>query len=250
MGIQVTELIGHPELLNRETLYGLRELVAQHPYYQVARLLFLKNLFLLHDSSFGEELRKAAIYIPNRDVLFEMVEGGHYELQNFVSVVEEPVVENGDRTQTLIESFLSGVVEQEELQRPGKNVPVDPTKDYMAYLMQMEDVQLDNEVEDKRSQRSDALVKEFLDRGQERITLQDKLEYQPETPLMSDGEENSLEECYFTETLAKIYIKQGRYEKAIEIIRKLNLNYPKKNSYFADQIRFLQKMIINNKYNK
>ena len=52
---------------------------------------------------------------------------------------------------------------------------------------------------------------------------------------------------YFTETLAKIYIRQGKYEKALEIIRRLNLNFPKKNVYFADQIRFLEKLIINNK---
>ena len=51
---------------------------------------------------------------------------------------------------------------------------------------------------------------------------------------------------YFTETLARIYIKQGRYSKALEIIRRLNLVYPKKNRYFADQIRFLEKLIINN----
>ena len=55
---------------------------------------------------------------------------------------------------------------------------------------------------------------------------------------------------YFTETLAKIYIKQGNYSKALEIISQLNLNYPKKNAYFADQIRFLEKLIINNKINK
>ena len=55
------------------------------------------------------------------------------------------------------------------------------------------------------------------------------------------------DESYFTETLAKIYVKQQRYSKALEIIRKLNLNYPKKNAYFADQIRFLEKLIINAK---
>ena len=48
-------------------------------------------------------------------------------------------------------------------------------------------------------------------------------------------------------TLAKIYIKQHRYDKALEIIKKLSLNYPKKNAYFADQIRFLEKLIINAK---
>ena len=55
------------------------------------------------------------------------------------------------------------------------------------------------------------------------------------------------EESYFTETLAKIYVKQGKYSKAIEIIKKLNLKYPKKNVYFVDQIRFLEKLIINTK---
>ncbi len=63
-------------------------------------------------------------------------------------------------------------------------------------------------------------------------------------------EEKDGEECYFTETLARIYIKQGRYEKALEIIKRLNLNIPKKNAYFADQIRFLEKVIINNKNKK
>ena len=58
------------------------------------------------------------------------------------------------------------------------------------------------------------------------------------------------EEGYFTETLARIYIKQGRYSKALEIIKRLNLIYPKKNAYFADQIRFLEKLIINNNKNK
>lgn len=33
---------------------------------------------------------------------------------------------------------------------------------------------------------------------------------------------------YFTETLARIYIKQGRYSKALEIIQRLYLEYPKK----------------------
>ena len=65
-----------------------------------------------------------------------------------------------------------------------------------------------------------------------------------------EAEEDIEDESYFTETLAKIYIKQGRYTKAMEIIRRLSLKYPKKNRYFADQIRFLEKLIINNKNKK
>ena len=64
-----------------------------------------------------------------------------------------------------------------------------------------------------------------------------------------DGQigKEELDDSCFTETLAKIYIKQHRYDKALEIIKKLSLNYPKKNAYFADQIRFLEKLIINAK---
>ena len=243
MGICVTELIGHPERLDRDTLYELRELVAQYPYYQFARLLFLKNLFLLHDSSFGEELRKAAVFIPNRKVLFDMVESSRYELKASHPIERDE--EGGDRTQNLIDTFLRDNSDLEMTSRGGKNVPIDPTKDYMAYLMQMEDAEPASE---NFADRSQELLDDFLDKGEEKIKLHDEPKFLPETDSLCDEEENGMDECYFTETLAKIYIKQGRYEKALEIIRKLDLNYPKKNSYFADQIRFLQKLIINNKY--
>ena len=57
--------------------------------------------------------------------------------------------------------------------------------------------------------------------------------------------EPAADDTFFTESLAKIYIKQRRYEKALQIIKKLSLKYPEKNIYFADQIRFLEKLIIN-----
>lgn len=250
MNLQISELIGHPERLNKETLYGLRELVAQYPYYQAARLLFLQNLFLLHDASFGDELRKSAVFIPNRRVLFDMVEGRNYEVPVANVLDAEQFVEGADRTETLIDVFLGTLPNNEDVRRDVKSAVVDPTKDYMAYLMQMEDADPAVTEADERLQRSDQLVEGFLDRGEERISLQEEVEYMPELQERGDDDENSMDESYFTETLAKIYIKQGRYEKAIEIIRKLNLNYPKKNSYFADQIRFLQKLIINNKYKK
>ncbi len=64
---------------------------------------------------------------------------------------------------------------------------------------------------------------------------------------LEEEQPKSLDDSYFTETLAHIYIKQKRYEKALQIIKNLNLKYPEKNIYFADQIRFLEKLIINTK---
>lgn len=53
-----------------------------------------------------------------------------------------------------------------------------------------------------------------------------------------------------SESLAKIYIRRRRYDKAFEIIHTLSLNNPKKSVYFADQLRFLRKLMLNSNYNE
>lgn len=79
--------------------------------------------------------------------------------------------------------------------------------------------------------------------------LKDDKDYLADEEELKDETELG-EDMFFTETLAKIYTKQGRYEKAYEIIEHLSLKYPRKNSYFADQLSYLEKLIINSKYKK
>ena len=50
---------------------------------------------------------------------------------------------------------------------------------------------------------------------------------------LEESQHKPLDDSYFTETLAHIYVKQKRYEKALQIIKNLNLKYPEKNVYFA-----------------
>lgn len=278
--VQLQQWIQHPETLNQDSLYELRTLVARYPYFQSVRLLYLKNLYLLHDVSFGAELRKAVLYVADRRSLFYLIEGENYKLnrnEQSVSILEkdEPGI---DRTLFLIDAFLSKMPDVQS-----QSSELDYTMDYTAYLLH--DDKADDVVENKmRPLRGQDLIDGFLnkmnadeknlpteqmnaDKSQmDKDVLLADVSEESTSPLISmpisvnddqaeDEEEEKGEDCvvereddsYFTETLAIIYIKQHRYEKALEIIKKLSLNYPKKNAYFADQIRFLEKLIINAK---
>jgi len=250
--MDLTRLIQHPETMDKETLYDLRSLLALHPYYQTARLLMLQNLYLLHDPSFDEELRRAAIYLTDRKVLFNLIEAAHYQLKRADKDKQNPQNQpvDDDRTISLIDNFLETIpADEEETSKKRKPTPADAAVDYVAYLMEVENSEEQQESSPSLHLKGQELIDSFIEKsGDGRIQLNDTPEYLPE--LQEEDENNEPDEGYFTETLAKIYIKQGRYQQALEIIQRLNLNYPKKNSYFADQLRFLEKLILNNKINK
>ena len=238
--------------MDKETLYDLRSLLALYPYFQTARLLLLQNLYLLHGPSFDEELRRSAVYVTDREVVFNLVEAAHYRLRQSETHKDDTKSETAEggetsRTISLIDRFLDSIPAEAdsgksatEGRKKRKPTPADAAIDYVAYLLETEGG-LDD---DSPAMRGQDLIDNFINNDNGKIELKDKPEYVPE---IDGNDKKEGDENYFTETLAQIYIKQGRYSKALEIIKRLNLNYPKKNAYFADQIRFLEKLIINNK---
>ena len=228
----LSQYIAHPERLNRDTLYELRLMVRKYPYFDVARLLMLKNLYLLHDIDFGKEMRKAAIYLKSRWPIFELMAG--YGTSAVIEQAPEDIPV--DRTMSLIDAFLETLPANSfSLEAEGA-----AAVDYVsAYLKGKE-----TGCEDVPELRGQSLIDSFLAGDNERITLDLRGDSDVQ-PVATEPvvDEAPAETSFFTETLANIYIKQGKYEKALEIIKRLCLEYPNKNRYFADQIRFLEKII-------
>ena len=252
--VNLQQWIRHPEMLNRDTLYELGNLIARYPYFQTVRLLYLKNLYILHDINFGAELRKSILYVGDRRMLFRLIEGDRYKLHPrkktgaqaealTLEIMEaEPTI---DRTLALIDAFLATVPEEVAGQ-----TELDYSTDYTAFLLQDASVS-DDVAEETPKLKGQDLIDGFLEKSENGSSLRIKPLEETDFVLANpaDDEEATEEEddSCFTETLAKIYVKQKRYSKALEIIKKLSLKYPKKNAYFADQIRFLEKLIINAK---
>lgn len=276
--MSIQELTQHPEMLNRDTLYELRRITAEYPYYQPARLLLLKNLYLLHDATFDEELRRSAIYFTDRKILFNLVEAAHYRLkrkspQSFNNVPDRRQVGSAEnissRTVSLIDTFLSSIPKEED-EKDGENENIikketkhrkptaaDATVDYVAYLLATDFEEL-NDNDSNTDQQSltqeptmngGALIDAFINNDGGRFNLQEEPEYHPE--ITTANEDGDSDDELLTETMAGIYIQQGRYEKALEIMNRINSTTQKKSPYFEDQQRFLKKLIqIKNSNNK
>ena len=241
--------ISHPEMLNETATSQLAETVRRYPYFHAARILYLSSLYQSHSTMFDEELRRHAGLLPDRRAIFRLFEEKSYQPQPQRSQPRASRMDDSDAsdlTGSLIDSYLDSLPEEHKPRRPAR---ADATVDYMSYLLQQEET-VDAPGEPSGIDASDtmeeSIINDFLSGPEEgRIVLDNGKDVgQLAQPQLV--EENNAENDIFTEALARIYIKQGKYDRAIEIIRRLSLKYPKKNRYFADQIRFLEKLIINN----
>ena len=126
------EWIKHPEHLNEESLQELKELVGRYPYFQTARVLYLKNLFVLKDPSFQEELRRSAIYIADLSLLFYFIEGERFTIRKHAPQETRSGQGESDRTLDLIDRFLAELPEEPAQELP---LPAEVSVDYTSILL-------------------------------------------------------------------------------------------------------------------
>lgn len=210
---ELNHYIAHPEQLNKSTLSDIQQLADMYPYCATFTILYAKNLWNVNDLRFKAFVQKAALSTYHRDVLQQLM--------------ATPAVTENDYSH----SFISTSTVQRFNNSTVQRLNDEPTPYQLAEVPEEEPI---------KPLKQQDLIDKFI-ASNPKIHLSDKFEYEEPQNLT----QNEVSESVFTESLAKIYIKQGQYEKALHIFEKLNLKYPEKNTYFADQIRFLTKIIQN-----
>jgi len=110
-------------------------------------------------------------------------------------------------------------------------------------LLDLEEENIEENLQDTADEKvkNDELINKFIINSPHILSQKPDVRDKEQTDISeSSGREN---EGFITETLAKIYINQGYYSKAIFAYEKLSLKFPEKSSYFATQVEKIKKLI-------
>lgn len=101
-----------PAKLGKESLPEINELIEEFPYFQTGHLLFLKNLHLIDHIRFGSQLKKSAVFVSDREVL--------YRLLNTPAVTDTKDDATAQKTDTKPEPQKTSLLEDLKPEKPAK----------------------------------------------------------------------------------------------------------------------------------
>ena len=119
---QLLSFIHHPGKLDRESLEKLQQIRDQYPYFTTARLLLIRNLYLLNDAAYQHEVELTAPHVADRRVLYELVHPlaeseMDSDLRDETIAGEKEAIAPAETSETVAEKFpeISETVPKEEV---------------------------------------------------------------------------------------------------------------------------------------
>ncbi len=209
------EYISNPDISpSKESEKELNELIKKYPYFHIANWAYLKLLKQSDSIYYQKQLPKTALHTSDRHRLYYYVHP------------EELMSESRERMENNSGSYFD-MVEKIKQDRAKSETTESSLKSLAQKLKEAREKTM---MEAKKKETEE---KESRKLNEQKVVV---------TPVV----ENVSNEDKSDEQLVKMYIQQQRYSEAIELLEKLkNLNNSKKSVYFADQIRFLKKIIEN-----
>ncbi len=279
-------LINNPNAINDKQTLSLEKIVAEFPYFQSARALRLKGLYNQDSFRYNYDLKNTAAHTTDRSVLFDFIISDtftriHKNLYEeklaeineiFVDATElifkEEKIES--KINPLEQSILTSIKEAtpidtievsiptieaaEEKLEIGKPLVFDINEKYsfqewlqLSKIHPIEreistPIEINSTTIDPEKQKKNELIDKFIEASPKIPPI--KKEAEPKVFLEPSSENNSY---LMTETLARVYLEQNKYDKAIQAYEILILKYPEKSSFFANRISDIKILQHNNK---
>jgi len=267
-----TYLLNKPEAINDRYADTLDNVLTAFPYFQSARVLRLKHLYNQDSFNYNYALKVSAAYTTDRSILFDFITS-----DSFVAV------QKGLYEKKLEELMNMNVVGSEILVVEAKQTLVDPLEQSILTSIKEATTTEEQKAEEKLAigkplefsknekhsfqewlqlSRLKPIVREevaktvspIADDKKKKLDLIDKfIENNPKiSPIAKDATVPVIEPIaddttyLMTETLARVYLEQKKYSKAIQAYEILILKYPEKSSFFADRISDIKIVQQNN----
>ncbi|MDT7832487.1 hypothetical protein RQM59_08855 [Flavobacteriaceae bacterium S356] len=218
-------ILKNPETLEVDQLQGVKSIVESYPYFQSARAIYLKGLKDQDSYKYNSELKVTAAYTNDRTLLFDFITSKAFDPQN----------------------NIHNAIQQKLLSEQPKEVPIEKELELGKPLT------FAKTETHSFNQWLQLSVKKPIVRGvsNTKETVVDKesiidrfIKSNPKISPAKKGEEidisipkNSSDSSLMTETLARVYLEQKKYDSAIKAYKILSLKYPEKSGFFADQIK-------------
>ncbi|MBC7440225.1 MAG: hypothetical protein H7250_09610, partial [Flavobacterium sp.] len=265
-----TYLINKPDAITEKQTDALGRVLDEFPYFQSARALRLKGLFNENSFRYNYALKVTASHTTDRTVLFDFItsdtfvaiQKGLYDKKILelldIGVLDyeiiKPEIRLEPKINTLEQSLLTTIKGASSVEEKSTNKvaeanleigkPLGFSKDEKHSFQEW--LQLSRTQPIVREKQVDEHSKSISFDGDKKKKLELINKFIEASPKISPIKQNSESSftidlnktdnsSLMTETLARVYLEQKKYQKAIQAYEILILKYPEKSSFFADR---------------
>ena len=298
---EFTYLLQHPQHITAEQTDSISAVIANYPYFQPARALYLKGLKNKDSFKYNQELKITAAYTTDRSILFDYItsdvfnqnEISQHIKQNSEHLKDIPVYDVDDisvhKSVQIDEALKEQIKSAERVLDPQlfeKRITVgtianfkiesEPEPENPADASDIENpeqiLQIGKPLEFEKSEthsfsewlkitsfkpiireakeekltekiESESSVDKKFDLIDKFLETNPKIIPNKEQPIHNIAKAQAVQhDGLMTETLARIYLEQKNYDKAIQSYKILSLKYPEKSGFFADQIKAVKQL--------
>ena len=265
-----TFLINKPDTINEKQTEALHQVLEDFPYFQSARALRLKGIYNQNSFKYNYDLKVTAAHTTDRTVLFDFItsdtftaiQKGYYDKKVLelldINVIDSEVVITGEKpnpqneaNSSVIESQVENTLASDVEEKLEIGKPLDfSTNEKHSFQEWLQLSRIQPIIRENQEGTQIASINKT-----QKLELIDKfIETNPKIPAVKkdavtninfdlNKEDHSM---LMTETLAKVYLEQKKYQKAIQAYEILILKYPEKITFFADRISDIKILQQNN----